>query len=550
MKKINRDHVVIKGEAAARMIKNFARIHDRYYLPGVAGTTEAENVGWPGDWEGRTVLALTLLGRTLKTEPAYLDEIVQWILDHMNEDGYRGELLDLSAINEQQLSGHGWLLRGLIEYYQWKKIDHVKQAIAVIIEKLFLPLKDKFTYYPRKKEQRVYEGKAAGELAGITVSGWQISSDTGCAFISLDGLTQAYELLRMPQLRELIEEMVRVFAEIDFAGITMQTHATLTATRGIMRMYTLTGDESYLAFSKRIFDLYKIEGMTENYANYNWFSRPSWTEPCGIIDSFMIAFYLWEETGEATYLEDAHHIWFNGIYRGQRPNGGFGCDHCVEDGFVEVYKSFYEAYWCCSMRGGEGTSSIAGFSMYGEADQLTIPFYCDGIFSPEWIPGLVLRERTQYPLEGNVCFEVCKGDGRRITLKLYLPPWAENVKVLVNGAEAGFVVEKGFAIFQASLKEGTVIVLNFNIPLFMSPTIGNQHRGSGLFTLRHGALVLGTLSESCKGPAELSKFTYQGNGMYICGDDVFAPLCGAYLLDEAILKANRYRILFHADGLQ
>lgn len=544
LKKSTLENVVPSGTAAVRIFKNMARLHDWRYHPGIAGTELAENKGWPGDWEGRTVLALTLLARASKAEPAYLDELVEWIMDHCNEKGYRGDLVDIHAINEQSLSGHGWLLRGLVEYYSYKKNPKTKAFIETIVRELFLPLKGKFGAYPRRPQDRVYEGEAAGELAGITVSGWQVSSDTGCAFISLDGLTQAYELLRLPELGALIDEMIDVFMTIDFIGITMQTHASLTASRGVMRMYQLDKNPKYLDFCKHMFALYQENGMTENYANYNWFCRPSWTEPCGVIDSFMLAVALWEETKESAYLDNAHCIWYNGVCRGQRPNGGFGCDQCVEDGYVRTHESFYEAYWCCSMRGGEGVTTAVSDGLYGEPGRIVLPFYADGRYTVPWAEGLVLRVHSDYPYTGRITLTVEQGilSGGETEVALFVPEWAEHTRLSVNGVETDFVLSGGFAQTGLELTKGTVIELFFDIPLFSRPVIGNQHKGSGLSTLRHGALVLG--SETADETIKTADLTADGGGRYHMGEHIFAPLDQAFMLEEAELKSKGYRILY------
>ncbi len=544
MKRLSLNNVTPYGTAATRMIKNFARMHDRYYQPGIVGTPEAENVGWPGDWEGRTVLALTLLARALDVEPANVDDIVAWIHSHCNEKGYRGELADLKSINEQQLSGHGWLLRGLVEYYYFRNDPVVKDRIELIIRELFLPLRGKFAAYPRRPEDRVYEGEAAGELAGKVVSGWSISSDTGCAFISLDGITQAYELLQLPELHDLIKEMIDIFKTIDFTGISMQTHATLTATRGIMRMYQLTGNIEYLEIAKHIFEIYKLDGMTENYSNYNWFCRPSWTEPCGVIDSFILAFYLWEATQDAGYLDDAHHIWYNGICRGQRPNGGFGCDECVEDGFVRTHAHFYEAYWCCSMRGGEGVTAPAQFGLYSEPEKIVFPFYGDGRYTP--VPELTLRVRSDYPAEGRIAVEVEKGNGNETQWSFFLPSWVKNPVITVDGKSVNYTIESGFACFSHIAQTGGRIEVVFDIPVFTAEVIGNQHKGKGYRTIRYGTYVLGAHSDGDvpeKMP-DLATLVAQGKGVFRSGNVLLQPLDQAYMMETDELKEAEYRILF------
>jgi hypothetical protein len=536
------DAVTPLGTAAARLFKSLSRLHDWPYRPGIAGTARAQSEGWPGDWEGRALLALALLGRTLKTEPAWLEELAAWIGTHCNEKGYRGAGIEPDAINEQSLAGHGWLLRGLIEYTRWKPDPAAQALVEAIVTALYLPLRGAFDSYPCQPQQRVYAGEAVGALAGTTVAGWQVSSDTGCAFIALDGLTQAYEQLRWPALKELIEEMIGVFTAIDFTGISMQTHATLTASRGVMRMYRLTGEERHLSFCRRIFEEYKREGMTENYANFNWFRRPSWTEPCGVVDSFLLALSLWEATGEASYLEDAHLIWYNGLCREQRPNGGFGCDSCATDGFVRVQEGCYEAFWCCTMRGCEGLAAAAAHGLYTQGDRLVFPFYSDGRYAVG--QELVLRMRAQYPRAG--CIEVtaerAPAGGVEKTLEFFLPDWAADIRLTAEGQPLEARREQGFVKARVRLQPGMRVRLEFHIPLLACPAITAPHKGSGLVTLRRGVLLLG--SGEGGEAVRLEELEDCGFGRCRAGGRVFAPLDEAYQQEEAALKAASYRILF------
>ena len=100
-----------------------------------------------------------------------------------------------------------------------------------------------------------------------------LSTDIGCAYMCLDGLSRAYRDLDIPELKDLLEEMIEAFAAIDFVGISMQTHATLSGIRGILCFYEALGDARYLEMAKRLFSLYERQGMTENYACLLYTSR-------------------------------------------------------------------------------------------------------------------------------------------------------------------------------------------------------------------------------------------------------------------------------------
>ena len=189
----------------------------------------------------------------------------------------------------------------------------IRQWAQAIVEHLYLPVKDLYAAYPLDPDCRSFDGAPAGFIAGKSVNGWYLSTDIGCAYMCLDALSQYYEIFRDEQVAELLDEMIRNFEQIDFLGASMQTHASLSATRGILRYYQATGRKELLDFAVRFFKLYTETGMTENYANDNWFGRPTWTEPCAIVDSFLLASGLFQETGDYAYAQAANRIYANGM---------------------------------------------------------------------------------------------------------------------------------------------------------------------------------------------------------------------------------------------
>lgn len=143
--------------------------------------------------------------------------------------------------------------------------------------------------------------------------------------------------------------------------------------------------------------------MTANYANYNWFGRPYWTEPCAIVDSYMASMALFRLTQQSEYAVLANRIYYNALLASQRPNGGFGCDLCSgteQSGrFVQANTDVYEAWWCCSMRGAEGLCSAAANSILMEDGQIWFVHYLPGHFHTEQAD---IDVKTNYPHENRV----------------------------------------------------------------------------------------------------------------------------------------------------
>ena len=152
--------------------------------------------------------------------------------------------------------------------------------------------------------------------------------------------------------------MIDVYLSIDKIGLRVQTHCTLSAARGMMRMYSVTEDKKYLNGAKEIYDLYvNGGGMTYVYQNLNWWGRPdTWTEPCAIVDSIMLALELYIVTKVEDYRVTAARIYHNGFSTLQRDNGGAGTDTILTaDSPWDILKAqMYEAFFCCTMRLSEG----------------------------------------------------------------------------------------------------------------------------------------------------------------------------------------------------
>jgi len=492
----------VDGEARRRALLNFDRLETEPYRPDTV--FRPAEYDWPGDWEGRTILALVLLAQSTRREPKHLNEIMERLPAYLNEQGFFGPCHAAGTVDEQQLSGNSWFLRAMVEHYKWKKDAFSLSVIERIIDHLLLPACGHYANYPVLPEQRVFAGEAMGSLQQEQIGAWRLSTDIGCAFIMLDGATHAYQIVQRPELGELIEEMIAKFKTIDLAGLSFQTHATLSALRGVLRHYETTGEESLLDKAEEVFALYTQAGMTATYANYNWFGRPDWTESCAVVDSFIVAVSLWEHTGKPAYLDTAHHIYYNGLGYGQRPNGGFGCDVCSgahgEMMIAPKSPELFEASWCCTMRGGEGLSRSIAYSYFTADRLLTIPFYTDSTCRVQLAGGLLaLRQRTGYPYAGDVELEVTASTiNVPITIRLYVPGWvdAPSVQVLVDGLQIEAAIDNGFAVIrlQEPPVQGMKLAMSFPIQLRVEPAEAIE--GRKLYSYRHGALLLGVDCES------------------------------------------------------
>lgn len=347
------NNAINKTLLAERTELNYQRfLGDPYYLIENAYNPTS---GWAGDKEGRLILALISHYKISGRIAPCLTQMIEKLPSMLNTKGYLGDVND-ELICEQQLAGHSWLLRGLCEYYEQFKHDYALDCAKTIVKDLFLPLSGKVATYPVERESNE-NGGVAGH-SETTIGNWLLSTDVGCAFMCIDGLSHVYMLTQLPELKSLIDELIDFYVSIDKAALRVQTHCTLTSARGMMRMYGITKDEKYLASAKSIYELYVFGGgCTYTYHNLNWWGRPNtWTEPCAVVDSLMLASELYKATGDKQYRTFAARVYHNAFSSLQRTNGGAGTDTVVtaESPWDYLALKGYEARFCCTMRLAEG----------------------------------------------------------------------------------------------------------------------------------------------------------------------------------------------------
>jgi len=344
------NEIIIK-EFFKKVEKSYKRMSSLPY--SIEKIFQSSDYPWPGDWEGRSLLSFACLYQITGKKISCMDSMIKKLSEHLNQGQYFGKEFNGTILDEQQVAGNSWFLRGLLLYDKNFPQHNVKNIADNLVKNFYLKSFNHFKNYPLQRDNSM-KGKVSGEEYLIR-DGWCLSTDSGCAFIALDGLSEYYKTSKNAQVKQMLEIMIDKFISIDFLKLKMQTHATLSAVRGIITFYEATNNEKYLEYAKNIFDLYVKHGMTLTYQNFNWFNRQdTWTEPCAIVDSLIVTLKLYKYLNKNKYLKLARRIYFNGMTFSQRENGGAGTDTCVTQKNKFLNIATYEANFCCTMRFTEG----------------------------------------------------------------------------------------------------------------------------------------------------------------------------------------------------
>lgn len=479
------------GDLWTRLNLNFTRLEEAKYYPENVYQRENQAKKWPGDTEGRTLLAWILLEQACGRPARYLEAMLERWPEEVNEAGYFGHLYT-DGISEQQLSSHGWVLQALAELERLRPGGPARELAEPILANLFLPTEGAYVNYPSSPSDREQSGEYSGSHLE-QVGAWILSTDVGCFAIGMTGLIDATIAFGLKdRTAPLIEEMLSGFLAIDLEAIQAQTHATLTACRGMVLWAQATKNESLYAAARERYELYRQAAWTETYANYNWFGRPQWTEPCAMVDSLMVAMELWRFFDEAEFLHDAHRIWFNALGHGQRSNGGFGCDNCPgADGETELFFKTKESHWCCTMRGGEGLSRMTQYQVARDPDGvLFLPFGLPGDFADG---NQALSVRSGYPYSADWVF--CNRGKVPLSLKLFVPDWIDGMGASGDGWLAFGLQPQEERILSGNLRQTERPLLEATTHFLDEPATGPHGK---LKVRLRGPLILGRYGDDWK----------------------------------------------------
>jgi DUF1680 family protein len=251
-------------------------------------------------------------------------------------------------------------------------------------------------------------------------------------------------------------------------------------------------------------------------------------------------------------------VYFNALSYAQRPNGGFGCDHCVgADGRVELapHPEIFEAPWCCSMRGAEGLA-VAARALAAtdqEARRVAPLFYFEGDATLRFADGTArVRCVSEYPSAGRVEWTVLESTLQEpVTWSCFVPPGVadEGMRLRQDGRDVGLVPDgAGFVGAAVSLRAGAHLELQFPLNVRAeAPAAASRTEGHRRFAC--GPLVLGLEASAAATtgvlPSDLD-FAAEGRARFRCRRTgvVLAPFNDVTYRSEAEARAHRTRLLF------
>jgi uncharacterized protein len=273
-----------------------------------------------------------------------------------------------------------------------------------------------------------------------------------------------------------------------FANAPVQSHgvsyAEISKLPAILYLYT--GNEDYRKFvvaaQKRVFDHHLlIDGIPSSSEGYAGTTALDEHETCDITDHAWAWSYVLQATGDGQYGDAFERACFNahpgvtkpdwtGIQYFGSPNqvlANLNCDHGTQRWFgsrrLAYQPSPAQLIGCC---GGNKHRFLPNYllSMWMQTKDNGL---AATLYGPSTVTTLVgssnqqvqVTQKTNYPFEEEIRFEIKTGQPVSFPLALRIPAWCAAPQIRVNGVSASGAVKNGFATLRRTFKSGDVVTL-------------------------------------------------------------------------------------------
>ena len=417
---------VLKGDSPAYT--------EEFLLADVRPTAGRRFTEFSGDLSGRYIGALATAGQVYGAKFPSLDGLVQKVIACQKPDGYFGRSFDYKKPTDDDLAllwGNGRLLVGLVEYYRVKPSPEVLTGCKKLGDWLV-------RIGPLMLSKEIRDAFGAQHFASSYI----------CWMQQTEGLAGLYVITKDERYRKLAEEIAAVIERRPSDHV----HGYLTSLRGVMDLYSATGDAQFLRQCESAWqevaeskDLLITGGVPEG-----WSPNGHRTEGCAEADWVRFNLSLWKATGNAKYIAMAEREVFNELAFNQYASGDFGHRVYTDTGLPAA--GAVRAWWCCTLHGLRCFPDVSSSAFRSQRNRMYYDMPVDGGMKTA---ALSATAQSSLATDGMVRIKITASNGGKMALLVRKPEWAEVVDIQPPGGTAMMPMESGISALNGSGLSGT-----------------------------------------------------------------------------------------------
>jgi uncharacterized protein len=378
------------------------------------------------------------------------DSIIREVVAVQEPSGYLNTYYVADKTSQRMLPrsqevGHelynlGHMLQGAIAYYRATGDSTLMDAGAKFVDGFLIP-----NYGPGPDQKPIVSGHPEIEMSLI-----ELYRTTGNRrYVDL----AAYILKGDDRIPLEPRQITYMYCGIPFTSRTkLEGHAVraMYACCGATDYFLETGDQSYWKTLNVLWDdlskrqMYVTGGVGARGAGeafgdpYELPNAQAYGESCAAIGNVMWNWRMLAASGEARFTDVIERALYNGINSGMSLDGTTYCYRnplAFDPESGEKIRNPWYDTTCCPPNLERTFASLPGYFYSTSKDGLYVHLYDNSVMDWRLENGMPLkvRQKTNYPWDGDVQLTLQPSEPADFALHLRIPGWAKNAKVAVNG---------------------------------------------------------------------------------------------------------------------
>ena len=250
----------------------------------------------------------------------------------------------------------------------------------------------------------------------------------------------------------------------------VHTHTFQMNFLGLLRMYQVSGDTSYLRKVIGVWNdvaarqLYITGGVSVGEHYERDYIKPltgEMMETCATMSWMQLSQYLLGLTGDPKYADAMERICWNQVFAEQTIDGDANHYFTPPNGYTP--RGYFREPDCCMGSGHRLLSMLPGF-IYAVGANFSI-YINQFIESATTIQGVKISQQTRYPEDGKISITIDPPSPMAFVVNIRIPSWCNSPFLSINGQTVPVPSGGGYAHIIRSWKAGDRIMLELPMQL-------------------------------------------------------------------------------------
>jgi DUF1680 family protein len=272
-------------------------------------------------------------------------------------------------------------------------------------------------------------------------------------------------------------------------------------------------------------------------------------ETCCMHNMLRLTRALFVHDPSVTYADYYERTLFNGILASQDPESGmFTYFQATRPGYVKLYCTPIESFWCCTGSGMENHAKYGDSIYFHDDEALYVNLFIAS--RVRWRgKGVQIEQSTRFPNEPRTSLVVRTSSPREFSLRIRHPAWCAKATVSINGADAISHEQSGtYLELKRRWRDGDRIDVELPMHLHLAPL----PTAPSIAALMYGPIVLaGRLgTRGLSRGADLIVNERQSGEMLNIPRELPTWKLKREALDEQVKSRNTRDLAFAARGIE